>query len=74
MGVSRSNGQSIRLNLTDYDSSGSSFAARNNDVEYFLVRGTLKGSYLTVTQGYDKELVREYILNWYEQKIPGIFE
>jgi hypothetical protein len=74
VGVSKSNGQSIRLNLIDYEPNGRSFEANNGDVNYLLIHGTPKGSFLTVTQGDDKELVRESVENWYEQKIPGVFE
>jgi hypothetical protein len=74
IGVSKSNGQSIRLDLTDYQVDSRSFEASNGDVTYLLTYNTPKGSFLTVTQGDSKELVREYIENWYEQKIPDIFE
>lgn len=74
IGVSKSNGQSIRLNLTDYQVESRSFEASNGDVTYLLTYNTPKGSFLTVTQGDSKELLREYIENWYEQKIPDIFE
>ena len=64
IGVSKTNGNSIRLPLNDYDRVGNYFEAVNGDVTYLLIRGTPRGDFLTVTQG-DKELFRQPILNWY---------
>jgi hypothetical protein len=65
VGVSKTNGNKIRLPLSDYDQQGNSFEAVNKDVSYLLIRGTAKGDFLTVTQK-DKELFRQPVLNWFE--------
>ncbi len=64
VGVSKTDGKSIRLPLVDYDPQGNYFEAVNGNVSYLLIRGTAKGSFLTVTQG-DRELFRQPVLNWY---------
>jgi hypothetical protein len=66
VGVSKTNGNRIRLPLKDYDPQGNYFEAVNGNVSYFLIRGTAKGDFLTVTQG-DRELVRQPVLNWFEK-------
>jgi hypothetical protein len=63
VGVSKTDGKSIRLPLNNYDQQGNYFEAVNGNVTYMLIRGTAKGDFLTVTQG-NKEIVRQPILNW----------
>jgi hypothetical protein len=66
VGVSKTNGNRIRLPLKDYDPQGNYFEAVNGNVSYLLIRGSAKGDFLTVTQG-DRELVRQPVLNWFEK-------
>ncbi len=66
IGVSKQNGNKIRLPLKDYDQQGDYFEAVNGNVSYLLIRRTAKGDFLTVTQG-KKELFRQPVLNWFEQ-------
>lgn len=66
VGVSKTNGKRIRLPLKDYDQQGDYFEAVNGNVSYLLIRRSAKGDFLTVTQG-DRELVRQPVLNWFEQ-------
>ncbi|MCU0535921.1 MAG: hypothetical protein MUD14_18690 [Hydrococcus sp. Prado102] len=66
VGVSKTNGNRIRLPLKDYDQQGNYFEAVNGNVSYLLIRGSAKGDFLTVTQG-DRELVRQPVLNWFEK-------
>ena len=66
VGVSKINGNKIRLPLQDYDRQGNYFEAVNLDVSYLLIRGSTKGDFLTVTQG-DRELFRQPILDWHEE-------
>ena len=63
VGVSKSNGQSIRLPLQEYDSRGDYFVAVNGDYSYLIIINTTKGSFLTVTQN-DREILREPLLSW----------
>jgi hypothetical protein len=65
VGVSKIDGDGIRLPLSDYDPQGNYFEATNGDVSYLLIRGSAKGDFLTVTQG-DEELFREPVLDWFE--------
>lgn len=66
VGVSKINGNKIRLPLKDYDQQGNYFEAVNQDVSYLLIRGSAKGDFLTVTQG-DRELFRQPVLDWHEE-------
>jgi hypothetical protein len=66
VGISKTNGNKIRLPLKDYDQQGNYFEAVNGNVSYVLIRGSAKGDFLTVTQG-DRELLRQPVLNWFEQ-------
>lgn len=66
VGVSKTDGKSIRLPLKDYDQQGDYFEAVNGDVSYLLIRRSAKGDFLTVTQG-DRELFRQPVLNWFER-------
>jgi len=66
VGVSKTDGKSIRLPLKDYDQQGDYFEAVNGDVSYLLIRRSAKGDFLTVTQG-ERELFRQPVLNWFEQ-------
>lgn len=63
VGVSKINGQRIRLPLSDYDSQGNYFEANNGNVSYLLIRGTNKGDFLTVIEG-ERELFRQPIRRW----------
>lgn len=63
VGVSKSDGSSIRLSVSDYTDEGSWFEARNGNVVYEILRGTAKGSFLLVTQG-DRTLVRQPLIDW----------
>ncbi|MGP1386170.1 MAG: hypothetical protein ACTS2F_21605 [Thainema sp.] len=60
VGVDQSNGNSIRLPLSDYDPQGRYFEAANGDYLYILA-DTPRGKFLTVTQG-TQELLREPVL------------
>jgi hypothetical protein len=53
--------QAIRLPLNDYDNQGNYYEAVSGDITYILSK-TPRGSFLTVTQGYD-ELLREPTLS-----------
>jgi hypothetical protein len=66
VGVSKTDGKSIRLPLKDYDRQGDYFEAVNGDFSYLLIRRSAKGDFLTVTQG-DRELFRQPVLNWFER-------
>ncbi|AFZ34687.1 hypothetical protein Sta7437_1112 [Stanieria cyanosphaera PCC 7437] len=66
VGVSKINGNKIRLPLKDYDQQGNYFEAVNKNVSYLLIRGSAKGDFLTVTQG-ERELFRQPVLDWHEQ-------
>jgi hypothetical protein len=66
VGVSKTNGKSIRLPLRDYDQQGNYFEAVNGDVSYLLIRRSAKGDFLTVTQR-DRELFRQPVLNWFDR-------
>ncbi|AFY69693.1 hypothetical protein Pse7367_1402 [Thalassoporum mexicanum PCC 7367] len=58
VGVQKSNTRnSIRVPLSDYQMNGDYFEAVNGDVVYILSR-TIRGDYLTVTQG-GREILRE---------------
>lgn len=63
VGVSKRNGNAIRLPLDYYEPDGTLFEAFNGNVSYLLIRGTTKGDFLTVTQG-TRELFRQPILRW----------
>lgn len=63
VGVDKFTGDSIRLSLYDYGSSGDWFEAVNGEYSYVLVRDTPRGSFLTVTEG-DREILRQPILTW----------
>jgi hypothetical protein len=58
VGVQKSNPRnSIRVRLSDYEPTGDYFEAVNGDVVYILTT-TIRGKYLTVTQG-GREILRE---------------
>ncbi|NCO76188.1 MAG: hypothetical protein GW795_10800 [Cyanobacteria bacterium] len=63
VGVSKKNGNSIRLPLDDYNKKGDYFSAYNGNVNYLIIFNTPKGSFLTVTEG-KKELFREPLISW----------
>lgn len=63
VGINKRNGNSIRLQLSDYADDGSYFEAMNGNVSYLLIRDTPRGSFLTVTRG-ERELLRQSILQW----------
>lgn len=63
VGVDKQTGDDIRLNLSDYDSSGEYFEAINGDYTYYVILNTTKGSFLVVEQG-GEQILREPLLDW----------
>ncbi|MDJ1171545.1 hypothetical protein PMG71_19115 [Roseofilum sp. BLCC_M154] len=63
VGVDKQTGDNIRLNLSDYDSSGEYFEARNGNYLYYVIFNTAKGSFLVVEEN-GKQILQEPIQNW----------
>ncbi|MDJ1173720.1 hypothetical protein [Roseofilum capinflatum] len=63
VGVDKQTGDDIRLELSDYDSSGEYFEARNGNYLYYIIFNTAKGSFLVVEED-GRQILQEPILNW----------
>ncbi|MBP0031024.1 hypothetical protein [Roseofilum sp. Guam] len=63
VGVDKETGDDIRLDLSDYDSSGEYFEAVNGDYTYYVILNTARGSFLVVEQD-GKEILREPLQDW----------
>ena len=63
IGIDKTSGESLRLDLTYYEDDGSYFEAINGDYVYTVIFGTAKGSFLSVTQGND-QILQEPLLSW----------
>ncbi|MDJ1183356.1 hypothetical protein [Roseofilum casamattae] len=63
VGVDKSTGDSIRLNLHGYEPDGSFFEAWNGNYSYIISFGDRGDHYLVVSQG-DTTILEERLINW----------